>query len=146
MKIGLIDVDGHGGFPNLALMKISAYHKSMGDDVQWASPIFKYDKIYKSKVFTFTADDTYIYNCETVCGGTGYDIVKKLSEEMEYIAPDYSIYPSIDNKTAYGFLTRGCPNKCKWCIVPKKEGGGETIYGHRRHSNRRTKQHHIDGQ
>ena len=41
---------------------------------------------------------------------------------MEYLVPDYSIYPGIDNKTAYGFLTRGCPNRCKWCVVPEKEG------------------------
>lgn len=123
MKIGLVDVDGHG-FPNLALMKISAYHKAKGDEVEWAIPLFtKYDRVYKSKVFTFTPDDCTPYECEVIKGGTGYDIFSKLPHEIDVMQPDYSIYPSIDKKTAYGFLTRGCPNKCKWCIVPQKEGG-----------------------
>lgn len=122
MKIGLVDVDGHG-FPNLALMKISAYHKAKGDDVEWAMPfLVDYDRVYKSKVFTFTPDDYTPYECEVVKGGTGYDIFSKLPPEIDIMQPDYSIYPNIDKKTAYGFLTRGCPNKCKWCIVPKKEG------------------------
>lgn len=123
MKIGLVDVDGHG-FPNLALMKISAYHKAKGDEVEWAIPFFtQYDRVYKSKVFTFTPDDYTPYECEVIKGGTGYDIFSKLPHEIDMMQPDYSIYPSIDKKTAYGFLTRGCPNKCKWCIVPQKEGG-----------------------
>jgi hypothetical protein len=55
MNIGLVDVDGHSGFPNLALMRISAYHKSKGDRVEWANPLFgNYDRVYQSKVFTFT--------------------------------------------------------------------------------------------
>lgn len=116
-------MDGHG-FPNLALMKISAYHKAKGDEVEWAIPFFtQYDRVYKSKVFTFTPDDYTPYECEVIKGGTGYDIFSKLPHEIDMMQPDYSIYPSIDKKTAYGFLTRGCPNKCKWCIVPQKEGG-----------------------
>lgn len=123
MRIGLIDVDGRH-FPNLALMKIAKYHKSKGDTVEWAAPVFGhlYDRVYKSKVFTFTKDDLYVYPCEVVKGGTGYDIHSTLPAEIDSLQPDYSIYPSIDNKTAYGFLTRGCPNKCRWCIVPRKEG------------------------
>lgn len=121
--IGLVDVDGKGsGFPNLALMKIAAYHKSLGDTVEWANPMFgKYDKVYKSKVFTFSEDDGDIYDCEVIKGGTGYDIHTKLPAEIDAMQPDYSIY-NVDPKTAYGFLTRGCPNKCKWCVVPIKEG------------------------
>lgn len=57
-----------------------------------------------------------------VKGGTGYDIEGKLPEEMEYVQPDYSIYPQIDGRTSYGFLTRGCVRKCPWCVVPRKEG------------------------
>lgn len=123
MRIGLIDVDGKGnGFPNLALMKISAYHKAQGDMVEWANPMFgKYDRVYKSKVFTFSEDDGDIYDCEIIKGGTGYDIYAKLPAEIDAMQPDYSIY-NIDSKVAYGFLTRGCPNKCKWCVVPIKEG------------------------
>lgn len=122
MNIGLIDVDGKR-HPNLALMKIAAYHKAQGDKVEWADALFgNYDRVYKSKVFTFTPDDTRVFNCEVVRGGTGYGIYDPLPEEIDRMQPDYSIYPDIDSKTAYGFLTRGCPNKCKWCIVPKKEG------------------------
>lgn len=120
MRIGLVDVDGHH-FPNLALMKIAAYHKSVGDVIEWASPLFgRYDRVYMSKVFTFTPDNYDQYTCEVVKGGTGYDMHAELPEEVDRMCPDYSIYPQF--KAAYGFLTRGCPNRCPWCIVPKKEG------------------------
>lgn len=121
-RIGLIDVD-KTRFPNLALMKISAYYKSQGDSVEWADPMFgEYDKVYASKIFVFTPDFTEVYNCPIERGGTGYDIHKTLPKEIDRMQPDYSIYPNIDSKTAYGFLTRGCPNKCPWCCVPVKEG------------------------
>lgn len=121
MKIGLIDVDGHN-FPNLALMKISAYHKQKGDTVDWVC-MGDYDKTYIAKVFTFTHDyiPTFSNLGMIIKGGTGYNIQKNLPNHIENISPDYSIYPKF--KEAYGFLTRGCPNKCTWCIVPKKEGG-----------------------
>lgn len=122
MNIGILAVDST--FPNLALMKISAYHKKQGDSVEWYNPFNYYDKLYIAKVFSFTEDYLqYITNADCVeKGGTGYDISKTLPTEIDRMQPDYSIYPQIDSKTAYGFLTRGCPNKCKWCIVPKKEG------------------------
>lgn len=123
MNIGLIDVDGKGTYPNYALCKLSAYHKSQGDSVEWANPLFgHYDRVYKSKIFTFTPDNNDVYDCEVVKGGTGYDIHTELPKDIDRLQPDYSIYPNVDNKTAYGFLTRGCPNKCKWCVVPRKEG------------------------
>ena len=82
-----------------------------------------YDKVYVSKVFSFTEDYLYPINADVVeKGGTGYDIHQMLPREIDKIQPDYSIYPQIDTKTAYGFLTRGCTNKCKWCVVPQKEG------------------------
>ena len=124
MKIGLIDVDGHSGFPNLALMKLSAWHKSKGDTVEWYSPMFSghMDAVYMSKVFTFSDDFPYYVDAdEVIKGGTGYkDYITVLPEEAEHIFPDYSIYPSCDY--AIGFLTRGCIRSCPWCIVPKKEG------------------------
>ena len=117
-------MDGHGNYPNLALMKISRHHKNLGDTVGWYTPFDEYDIVYMSKVFTFTPEYGYVINNakEIVKGGTGYDVHKELPEEIDLLQPDYSIYPFIDNKTAYGFLTRGCPNRCKWCIVPEKEG------------------------
>lgn len=122
MNIGLIAVDSN--YPNLALMKISAYHKQLGDEVEWYTPFAVYDKVYMAKVFTFTDDyRQFITNAEQIeKGGTGYDFFKQLPGEIDMMQPDYSLYPQIDTKTAYGFLTRGCPNHCKWCIVPKKEG------------------------
>ena len=122
MNIGLLAVDSN--YPNLSLMKISSYHKGKGDIVEWYNPFDKYDIVYMSKIFSFTPDyGQYMTNTTQICkGGTGYDIYSTLPEEIGLIKPDYSIYPSIGHKTSYGFLTRGCPNKCKWCIVPKKEG------------------------
>lgn len=125
MRIGLIDCD-RTHYPNLALMKISAYHKANGDDVEWYNNFETYDKVYVAKVFNFTPDPTqYIIfppQTEVIKGGTGFDIHSVLPPLIERTIPDYSLYPQIDNKTAYGFLTRGCPNHCKWCVVPIKEG------------------------
>ena len=122
MKIGLIGIDSD--YPNLALMKISTFHKKMGDEVEWYTPFERYDKVYAAKVFSYTPDYGYYINADHVeYGGTGIDIQKKLPKEIDKCTPDYFLYPSINDKTAYGFLTRGCPNNCKWCVVPKKEGG-----------------------
>lgn len=120
--IGLISVDSHR-YPNLALMKLSAYHKAMGDTVEWVEPLYwDYDRVYQSKIFTFSPDYDRTFPCEVIKGGTGYDIHSHLPDEIDRLQPDYTIYPTIDRHTAYGFLTRGCPNKCPWCIVPEKEG------------------------
>lgn len=129
MKIGLIDVDGHN-FLNLPLMKLSAYHKRNGDDVEWYNPLlawkYPYDKVYMSKVFTFTPDYLHPVNAqEIIHGGTGYfypDGGQSLPVEIEHIFPDYSLYPEWTKDTAYGFLTRGCPRGCGFCIVGDKEG------------------------
>lgn len=120
-KIGLIDVDGHKGFPNLALMRISAYHKSRGDSVEWWDAFVHYDLVYKSKVFTFSPDVSTVVNADKIIkGGTGYKDYGSLPPEIEIMYPDYSIYPKF--KRAIGFLTRGCIRACSWCIVPQKEG------------------------
>lgn len=122
MRIGLVDVDGKR-FPNLALMKLSAWHKAQGDEVEMVNPLYwDYDRIYQSKIFTFSPEPRRPFQCEAIKGGTGYDLHKNLPEEIDRMQPDYTIYPHIDRKTAYGFLTRGCPNKCRWCVVPLKEG------------------------
>ena len=135
MKIGLIDVDGHN-FPNIPLMKISAYHKQQGDTVEWYEPMFSghMDKVYMSKVFSFSKDYQYYIDAdEVVKGGSGYCISLvngkevfdkskdiELPYEIEHIYPDYSLYGITD--TAYGFLTRGCPRGCEFCHVEAKEG------------------------
>ena len=132
MEIGFIDVDSHN-YPNLCLMKLSAWHKKQGDDVEWYDFTRHYDRVYMSKVFHSSPDYGYIVNAdEVVRGGTGYAIHgaggetyipnddKPLPYEVEHIMPDYSLYGITD--TAYGFLTRGCPRGCQFCIVGKKEG------------------------
>lgn len=124
LSVGLIDVDGHN-FPNLALMKISAWHKAQGDDVEWCLPIKHYDLVYQSKVFddTYSPDIAWVPQADKIIkGGTGYGIDNKLPDEIEHIYPDYSIYPELTKDTAYGFLTRGCPRGCDFCIVAGKEG------------------------
>lgn len=126
MEIGLIDVDGHN-FPNLALMKISSYHKSKGDPVEWWNGLKYYDVVYQAKVFddTYSKDNEYIVMADKVIkGGTGYDTKNKLPDEIEHQHPDYDLYGV--KGTAYGFLTRGCPRNCPFCIVTQKEGGVST--------------------
>lgn len=150
MRIGLIDVDGHN-FPNIALMKISAYHKAINDTVEWYSPFEDYDTVYLSKVFSFSEDYRLPINARKaiIYGGTGYQInningveyftnnpgipflsphepkvlfYAKLPAWIENRFPDYSIYPIYTKDTAYGFLTRGCPRGCAFCHVGTKEG------------------------
>ncbi len=139
MKIGLFDVDGHN-YPNLALMKISAWHKAQGDEVSLIEfpTLEHYDKAYVAKVFGdeySKMPDEYLNADEVIYGGTGFAITvengkevyhkeldKPLPYEIEHMYPDYSLYPELTKDTAYGFLTRGCCNNCSFCIVSKKEG------------------------
>ena len=135
MRIGLIDVDGHN-YPNIPLMKLSAWHKAQGDEVEWYDPMFSghMDKVYMSKVFSFSPDYEYCIDADDVVkGGSGYcislvdgkEVYDKskdidLPPEVEHIYPDYSLYGITD--TAYGFLSRGCPRGCDFCHVEAKEG------------------------
>lgn len=141
MRIGLIDVDSHN-FPNLPLMKLSAWHKQQGDSVEWYEPLLHgfpnapLDKVYMSKVFSFTPDYPYYVNSVEVSkGGSGYCISlengkeiyykendNQLPYEVEHIYPDYSLYPELTKDTAYGFMSRGCPRGCDFCHVEAKEG------------------------
>ena len=117
MKIALHDHENNK-YPNLALMKLSAWHKVQGDKVEWFNPMEQYAKVYSAKVFTWTEVDPYLPG-NTEKGGTGFDMSVTLPGNIEHICPDYSLYGL--NKS-YGFLTRGCPNKCDFCFVPEKEG------------------------
>lgn len=137
MRIGLIDVDGHN-FPNIPLMKLSAWHKQQGDSVEWYQPMFSghMDRVYMSKVFSFSQDYEYFIDSdEVVKGGSGYCIEledgkevyhperdMQLHPEVEHIYPDYSIYPELTKDTAYGYLTRGCPRNCSFCHTTQKDG------------------------
>ena len=137
MRIGLIDVDGHN-YPNLPLMKLSAWHKQRGDSVEWYEPLTSghMDRVYLSKVFSFTQDYPFPIDAdEIIRGGSGYAIRlidgkevydksadTNLPDAIEHIYPDYSLYPDLTKDTAYGFLTRGCPRGCDFCHVEAKEG------------------------
>lgn len=135
-RIGLIDVDGHH-FPNLALMRISAYHKAKGDTVEWWWTDFEhYDIVYMSKIFSdaYSADVPEPMNADVVIkGGTGYAISlvngkevydkqkdPPLPVEIERCRPDYSIYPQFS--FAVSLTSRGCPRGCAFCHVGAKEG------------------------
>lgn len=137
MQIGLIDVDGHN-FPNLALMRISAWHKAQGDHVEWwQGNLFYYDRVYMSKIFSdaYSQERDDPINCgEVVRGGTGYCISldengkevfdksknHNLPTEVERMFPDYSIYPQFP--FAVSMTSRGCPRGCSFCHVASKEG------------------------
>lgn len=145
MLIGLHDAEmehiKQKHFPNYALMKIAAWHKQRGDTVELFTPIDPkepeqltlfpieeyparrkahiYDLVYSSKIFDFTPENPYLPE-RAIKGGTGYDIKAELAPEIDGMFPDYSIYPHCDY--AIGYITRGCPNHCPWCVVPEKEG------------------------
>lgn len=130
MNVLLIDADST--IPNIALMKLSAWHKSLGDKVELVKANLPYypnkkkipfvsksaDKIYCSVIFEGNAD--YIVGDGIIFGGTGFDLTIKIPDEADKFDPDYSIYP--DNDISYGFITRGCIRNCSFCKVPKKEG------------------------
>lgn len=118
MNVGLVDVDSK--IPNLALMKISAYHKANGDNVKFHDPLFdNSDIVYASKIFDFTPDYPYFPSCEVIKGGTGYDMMAKLPPAMECAYPDYGLYGCT---YAMGRITRGCPRRCPWCVVWRMDG------------------------
>lgn len=121
MKIGIIDVDGHH-FPNVALMKLASYHRLNGDDVEWVYPFETYDRIYMSKVFTFTPDDDRVYQCcEIIKGGTGYNIKSKLTDVIDHHRGlAYDLYPQYHFSVQ--FYSRGCIRNCPFCLVHDKEG------------------------
>lgn len=137
MNVGLIDVDGHN-YPNLPLMKISAFHKREGDSVEWYRGIISghVNRVYMSKVFSFTQDYPWVIDAdEVIKGGSGYAISLEngrevyhkerdndLPAEVEHMYPDYSLYPQYTENCSYGFLTRGCPRNCGFCHVAQKEG------------------------
>lgn len=131
MRVALHDADKMD-FPNLALMKISAFHKACGDVVEWYQPGGVFDAVYSSKVFTFTPEDPTLPPW-TIKGGTGYDIHTVLPAHIDGCYPDYSLY---ECEHGLGFLTRGCIRSCPWCFVPLKEGAIraesdiENIVGH----------------
>lgn len=119
MRIALLAPDSK--IPNLALMKLSAWHKSQGDSVEAYLPIFQeaYDRLYISKVFDFSPEPEYLPSCEIVRGGTAYDLKTDLPPEVETMFPDYEIFKC---NYAMGFTSRGCIRKCPFCVVPEKEG------------------------
>jgi hypothetical protein len=124
----LIDVDGR--LPNLALMKLSRYHKGQGRRVilgQKDCCLKGPEAVYASAVFHNHTTDQRIsklqryYGESLMLGGSGVDIHRRLPADIENISPDYELYPKLDDR-AIGFLTRGCPFRCAFCIVPAKEG------------------------
>lgn len=123
MKVLLMDLDvisQRQPFPNLALMKISAYHRARGDNVFLNFPLNHPDIIYASCVFTWNAKRRASFPNHAIIGGTGIDLKAELPAEIEHIMPDYGLYPRVDY--SLGFTSRGCIRKCPYCIVPKKEG------------------------
>lgn len=115
-------MDGRN-FPNFALMRASAHHKSKGDHVEWAKPATRYDLVLASKVFTFSKDYDYSVLCagKIVKGGTGYDIRKTLPCDMEsFPGMDYALYPQYPFSVQ--FFSRGCIRHCPFCLVHEKEG------------------------
>jgi len=122
MKIGIYDVDSK--IPNLALMRISAFHKAKGDEVDHYIPLLHetYDQVYASKIFDFS-DGSYLRD-DMILGGTGIDLKTELDPEIDAFDPDYSLY---DYPHSIGFAMRGCRFKCGFCVVPRKEGKAHSV-------------------
>ncbi len=127
MKVVLIDLDTERrrcAFPNLALMKLSAWHKQQGDEVQLNFPLMRADAVYASCVFTWHRQRQATVPPEASVGGLGLDLGRTLPPQVEHIMPDYSLYPNVD--FSMGFTSRGCSRSCPWCKVPGKEGAVQT--------------------
>lgn len=118
MNVAIYDVDSR--IPNLALMKLSQFHRQRGDTVSAYAPIMKnsYDKIYASTIFNFS-DKSELDAATMEIGGSAWDLKKNLPPEIESLTPDYSFY---DYAHSIGFTMRGCRFRCKFCVVPEKEG------------------------
>ena len=118
MEIGLYNIEPK--IYNTALMKISQYHKDIGDNVDWYIDWnkFNYDKIYCSSLFDFTDKSQVPENA--ICGGTGFDLTSNLPSQIENSDLDYSIYPNCDR--SYIWFSRGCFRDCPFCVVRQKEG------------------------
>jgi len=123
MKVLLMDLDvikQRRPFPNLALMKLSAYHKARGNEVFLNFPLCQPDITYASCVFTWHAKKGDGLSPDVIVGGSGIDLKAELPPGVEHTMPDYSLYPNVD--FSMGFTSRGCLRRCPWCIVPEKEG------------------------
>ena len=116
-RIAICQVDGK--WPNLALAKLAAWHRQLGDSVEWFSALDTYDRVYASKVFSDTPDNAYL-PLHVITGGTGYGISTELTAEQEGMRPDFSLWPQWHK--SMGFTTRGCIHHCQFCVVPEKEG------------------------
>ena len=130
MRIGLVDIDSHN-FPNLVLMKLSTWYKAKGWEVELLRPadvlngsnlFYGYDKLIGACVFDWNKSIAErLSSVGVYVGGTGTgDYTRVLPPEIEHCYPDYSLY-GIEN-CAYGYLTRGCPRHCQFCVVAEKEG------------------------
>lgn len=119
MKIGLFDINSK--YHNLALMKLSTYHKQKGDEVEFYNPLWKqtYHMVYVSKIFKKKSREELYIPENAIRGGSGFSLEIKLPEKTEHIIPDYSLY-NLDY--SLGFTTRGCIRNCGFCIVRQKEG------------------------
>lgn len=123
MQVSLMHLDidrRRRTFPNLALMKLSQYHKLRGDSVSLNFPLLRPDVVYASCVFSWNSSAIVSVPSNADVGGSGIDLTKQLSPEIEHSMPDYSLYPDLD--FSMGFTSRGCIRRCPWCIVPEKEG------------------------
>lgn len=115
-----LDITRRRLFPNLALMKLSAYHKVKRDEVFLNFPLCQPDITYASCVFTWHEHKVNELPPNATVGGSGVDLAVELPPEVESIMPDYELYPNID--FSLGFTSRGCPRRCPFCVVPEKEG------------------------
>lgn len=119
MRIGLFDLD-RTGFPNVALMKLSAWHKAQGDTVLPLNSGEVADRRYGSVVFTWNRHKADALVAQgAIVGGTGVSLRDELAPAVEAMRPDYSLY-GIDY--GVGYLQRGCIRTCAFCVVPEKEG------------------------
>lgn len=116
MKIGLYNLEPN--IINVAMMKVSQYYKTRGDSVEKYNSMEKYDKVYAFSIFDFT-DKGYVTK-DMICGGTGFDITKKLPHEIEECDYDWTIYPDCDYSIQW--FSKGCIRNCPWCVVRRKEG------------------------
>lgn len=130
IRLTLLDDPKAAKLPNMALMRLSAWHKSQGDRVHYYTTPYRqlgepdYGVVYASAIFGFSSEAVRAFAREfpgAIVGGTGTPSSATVEDIVgDFQGLDYGPWPAFT--ASLGFTQRGCRMACDFCVVPKKEG------------------------